>query len=537
MFIKKIHIENFKCIKNSDFELNEWLNIFVWDNWVWKTTVLEALDLALSWRYHWKYLWSELNQWLFNKATVENFINSLSGETKLPPPEIIIDLFIEWLEDPIKAEYEWNLNYLKRTACWIRFQIKIDESEISKIPSDITTLPIELYEYNWYTFSRTQITPRKFNKQLSSTFIDSSIFNYQSWWDATVFRAVKEAIDESEQMKISSNFRELQNGIGEHLSQINQEIKKLKFTEKEISIWMDYRWKNSWDNSLNIFIWGIPFSNCWKWEQCKIKTKIILSWEESEKSNILLIEEPESHLSYSELNKLINFINDNNHNKQILITTHSSFVANKLSLNNLILLTNNEELKQFKFSNLDSETYDFFLKLSWYDTIRFLLCPKVILAEWPSDDLIIQRAYKDNHNWKLPIEDWIDIITVWLSSPRFLKLIENLDKKVAIVTDNDWDYEKNIEERYKEFETYQNIKICASNDNEKNTLEPHLYWSNENNIEKFCRIMWWNDTDKNKILTRMKNNKTNYALSIFNSDEEIEYPDYILEAIKFFEDE
>ena len=53
MFINKITIENFKKFKErQSFELDKRLNIFVGDNEIGKSTVLEAVHLALTGYYH-----------------------------------------------------------------------------------------------------------------------------------------------------------------------------------------------------------------------------------------------------------------------------------------------------------------------------------------------------------------------------------------------------------------------------------------------------------------------------------------------------
>jgi predicted ATP-dependent endonuclease of OLD family len=46
----------------------------------------------------------------------------------------------------------------------------------------------------------------------------------------------------------------------------------------------------------------------------------------------VLIEEAENHLSHSNLNALIEHISKNRGDRQLLITTHSSFVLNKLGI-------------------------------------------------------------------------------------------------------------------------------------------------------------------------------------------------------------
>ena len=91
--------------------------------------------------------------------------------------------------------------------------------------------------------------------------------------------------------------------------------------------------------------------------------------------------------------------------KQVLITTHSSFVLNKLGLDKLILLTPSRGLR---LTDLPADTLGYFKKLSGYDTLRIVLAERVILVEGPSDELIVQRAYRDAHGGKLPLEDNVD---------------------------------------------------------------------------------------------------------------------------------
>ena len=74
--------------------------------------------------------------------------------------------------------------------------------------------------------------------------------------------------------------------------------------------------------------------------------------------------------------------------------------------------------------------------MSGYDTLRLILCKKAILVEGDSDELVVQRAYMDIHNGRLPIQDGIDVITVGLSFLRFLEVATILKKKtmMAILT-------------------------------------------------------------------------------------------------------
>lgn len=62
--------------------------------------------------------------------------------------------------------------------------------------------------------------------------------------------------------------------------------------------------------------------------------------------------------------------------------------------------------------SLKKETFEFFRKVAGYDTLRLILCKRSILVEGDSDELVVQRAYMDTHEGRLPIQDGIDVMTV-----------------------------------------------------------------------------------------------------------------------------
>lgn len=117
-----------------------------------------------------------------------------------------------------------------------------------------------------------------------------------------------------------------------------------------------------------------------------------MAHKKAKESNLILFEEPENHLSFTKLNQFIKTVTEKCEGKQMIITTHSSFVANKLNLRKLILLVKHKAY----LTDLSKETYDFFEKLSGYETLRMLLCKKKLIpVEGPSDELIVQRAFMD----------------------------------------------------------------------------------------------------------------------------------------------
>jgi len=70
MNISRVKIENFKCFEVFDLSLNDGLNILVGNNEAGKSTILEAIHLALTGLFNGKYLKNELTQYLFNSQTL-----------------------------------------------------------------------------------------------------------------------------------------------------------------------------------------------------------------------------------------------------------------------------------------------------------------------------------------------------------------------------------------------------------------------------------------------------------------------------------
>lgn len=146
----------------------------------------------------------------------------------------------------------------------------------------------------------------------------------------------------------------------------------------------------------------------------------------------------------------------------------------------------------------------------------------------------------------MPIEDQIDVISVGTSFLRFLELAVVLNLKVAVVTDNDGD----IAALEKKYEAYikdnkkDNIEVCydkvvdagdltiGKKPYNYNTLEPKILKANGNNIELFNSIFGTDYKTLEDLQKYMKNNKTEVALAIFNSDKNIVFPEYIMEAIR-----
>lgn len=77
MYISRIKLHNFKRFKSFDKEFNSGLNILVGDNEVGKSTILEAIHLALTGMYRGRYLKNDLTQYIFNQEAVQGYFQEL----------------------------------------------------------------------------------------------------------------------------------------------------------------------------------------------------------------------------------------------------------------------------------------------------------------------------------------------------------------------------------------------------------------------------------------------------------------------------
>lgn len=552
MFIRKVNIKNYKIFNSFSISFNNGINILVGDNESGKSTILEAINLALTGLLNGRYLRNELSQYLFNNDTVSEFIASLQTKEPLDLPKIIIEIY--FAGDDIDALLCGRNNMDKEDACGLYLKIEFDEQykdeyEEYILNENLTTLPIEYYKITWESFAYQSITAKGI--PIKSALIDSSNNRYQNGSDVYISRIIRNLLDSKEIVDISQAHRRMQEKFMEAdaIKAINVRINSTTpISDKIIELSVDFSSKNAWENSLLTYLNNIPFQNVGKGEQCLVKTRLALENKKTKEASVILLEEPENHLSHSKLSQLIYSIKENYGEKQIIISTHNSFVANKLGLENLILLNNQETTR---FVDLTPDTKSFFDKIPGYDTLRIILCKKAILVEGDSDELIVQKAYMDENNGKLPIDDGIDVISVGTAFLRFLEIARTLSKPVVVITDNDGDvrflqkkYSGYIEDDsvskeyiriyYDGVEDNGDLKLGKKKDTpfNYNTLEPKIVKTNDYDLDLFNKIFekeYMNIDDLHKY---MKANKTDCALKIFESKEKVKFPQYIMDAIR-----
>ena len=537
MYIKKVLIENYKCFEGRfELPLTKDVNIIVGNNEAGKSTIIEAIHICLTGLLNGRHIRNHLSQYLFNNAVEENYLKSLETDEKLPPPTITLEVHLE----DAPAILEGNNNLEKTKSSGISLKIEFDNeyqlqyAELLKSGNEIKSIPIEYYKITWRSFARDGVTAQSI--PFKSAIIDSTATRFQNGSDIYISRIVRNELDEKQKVEISQAYRNLKEQFKEtpSIQEINKKITSIAdISDKEVKIGVNLATKDAWEFGLTTFLNDVPFQNVGKGEQCIVKTNLSLGNKSTKNAGAILIEEPENHLSHTKLNQFIKGITNKSKDKQVIITTHDSFVANKLGLNNLVLLFNQQVMS---IGDLKNDTQEFFQKLPGYQTLRMLLGKKAILVEGDSDELIVQKAYMKSNEGKLPIEDGIDVISVKLTFKRFLYIAEKLGLPIAVVTDNDGNYADKIEKKYREFNSVKNINIFADNRNALYTLEPQFVDANKHQLKKLCEVIGIDFTKFNtedSISEKMQKMKTKWALKVFNSDEELEYPDYINRLIKW----
>ena len=149
-----------------------------------------------------------------------------------------------------------------------------------------------------------------------------------------ILDTVKETFNKKQQVDLALSYRMMKDQFltEKKVADINAFLsaKKGEVSEKTLSISLDASSRANSECGIVPHLDDIPMPLVGKGEQNSVKIK--LAMEESAESHPFLIEEAENHLSFSNLNVLIKRISDERADRQLLTTTHSSFVLNKLGL-------------------------------------------------------------------------------------------------------------------------------------------------------------------------------------------------------------
>jgi len=514
--IEKLKLLNFKRFQELNITFDKDSNTIIGDNESGKSTVLLALDLVLSGSR------SKIEniglEFLFNKKTISDFLISNKEYDDLPK------LFVELYLNEQNNEDLNGYNNSERKECdGLKLVICPDDNylnEIIDILKNDNNFPFEYYKWDFSTFQGKLYNG--YSRIINHVFVDNSRIGSEyamKEYINNMYNSYTEGADKFEyQNKYRQYKKEFNNVV---LKELNEKVGNYCFGVKNDS-------KSNLQTDLTIFEDDIAIENKGKGKQCFIKTEFAIR---KSKKNIdtVLIEEPENHLSNTNMQLLISQIG-NVKDRQLFIATHNNLICSRLDLKKAIILSSTSE-DVVKLENLDTDTAKFFMKLANHNILEFVLSKKVILVEGNAE-YILMGKFVETITKKTEKESGITIIAVnGLSFKRYLNIANILSIKTAIIKDNDGDYTNNCIKDYQDYNDNL-IKVFYENDNNKNTFEICIYLNNK----VICDKLFASTRRSLTVQEYMLKNKTESAFDLLENNEDLNVPEYIKKAIEWIKE-
>lgn len=532
--IRKVVLQNFKRFASSVIDFTPGLNMLVGDNEAGKSTLLEAINLCLTKRWNGKFFDVEFSHHFVTLSAVAEYLAQVAVGQTPQPPEVLVEVYLD--DDPAVAKLKGDNNSLREDAPGYRLRAALDPDFADEYkaflekPDEIKTVPTEFYKVDWHDFASQPVNVRAV--RVKASLIDASRIRLQSGADYHLQKIIGETLEPKERAQLARSYRLHQEQFGDNpsIKTINTSLTGSSgaVTSKSLTMEIDTSGASGWESALAPHLDRLPFHFSGSGEQNRLKILLALTRRVQE-SHMILIEEPENHLSFSSLNDLVERIASQCGERQLIIATHSSYVVNKLGLDQLMLLGGTGSAARLK--DLPSGTQDYFKKLPGYDTLRLVLAKQVVLVEGPCDELVFERAYVDRHGHR-PIEDGIDVISVHgLSATRFLDLAIPLQRRAVVLADNDGDYAKKVDDRYAAYTAHDFITVARSDDDTLPTLEPQLLGTN--GLDRVNAILGKSFASDDDFLKYAENNKTDVALGFHDhpATESVTWPKYVEDSI------
>jgi len=512
--IEKIRLINYRRFEDYTIKPNERINILVGDNETGKSSILEAIDIVASGSV--RKVESLGLDHLFNTTAIENFWETRKYHDL---PKMIIELYLE-------GDFDYTMNgknnSLNIVTDGIRLVCSPNEDYITEIneflTSEILIFPYEYYNIRFSTFSDEGYSGYK--RKLKTVHINNANLSSDYATNDFIERMYHQYTenDTRERIKHRSQYRQMKKQFCiDHLADLNERVPP----DKNYYFALENNHSNIFSQDLMIYEDLVAINNKGTGRQVLIKTDFALE-KAGENVDVILMEEPENHLSHGNLQRLVSSI-AGRQDGQIFITTHNSLISTRLDLNNLIILSADGKDEPLYLHNLSKSTSNYFLKSPPASILEFTLSPKIILVEGPSEYILFDKLYESITGRHID-QDSIHVLAIrGLSFRRYLEVSRITKSKVAVVTDNDGDYQNNCIKKYEDFNDLHNIKIFYSKNNDRRTLEYHLL---ENNKD-ICLNSFGNNP-----LDYMLRNKTECALELSKLSN-LAVPDYIREAIEW----
>lgn len=451
-------------------------NIFAWDNWVWKSSILESLDCFFNDPKNDYNKWNinlKASKWWLNKSRLIPFI----------APIFLIKKDLVWEKNKWDFESLDNFfrNEIKSARNFDYFILHRDELLDSKF-QDYFLVNIwirydswkiffhyfadELSEKLWYKYINNpdldsdknkdkkdseiqEFLEKKYNKLydfIKEKYIylyfplDLKPEEYTKLEKTEMQRLINKDLKDNILISIwwKKSVDDINKNLWTFLDDLEKELKDYKY-------WYDWKKKNIYPEDLIEKIIEAYFFNkllekktthksadinirikdLSSWEKRKVLidlASIYLSKDNNEKSIVIWIDEPEASLHSSKCYKQFKKLLDLSNNAQTLITTHWYWFLPIVSKWNVNILNKSED-ESIEFNNLDLRNYNEQIKKSWNN--------KNIDIELKSNYDLVNSIFSSLREW-----EWDWIICEWYSDKLylewFIKLL-NINNEINII--------------------------------------------------------------------------------------------------------
>lgn len=520
--IKTLHIKGFKKFKDLNVNFNEHVNILVGENEAGKSTVLDAIKIVLNQQY--RNADKSYLKDLFNIENIKAFYDNPSIETL---PQITIEIEFELDPTSKNSEYFYGEVYGEQKPqeekFGITFKCEFDKNLGSDLYDEISSgkIPYEYYSLTWKTFGNKPYQlikrPLKFINIDISGKDPASSFNY---YNRNLFNSIYEG---ENRISIKYQFRDkLEGSVNDIGLEPIDDKRVFGIDSKKVPL----------ESILSVYDDNIALENHGSGMECLIKTKIAL--DKRTGLNVVLMEEPENHLCFSTMKQMLAEIMKQQESSQLIITTHSNMIASHLDLRNILWISDE---KAMSLNNLKNDDAAFFMKADDNAFLQLLLSKKAILVEGATECLLVPHFYKQHTGHSIE-EDEITIISCGgISYKRYLSATENLNKKIAVITDNDGVQERIDESNVFNLDTEKQHIFMGKTVSEW-TWEQCIYNCNKSVLEQIVPIQdgakyLFHEKNYGPYLGKMLNDKAETAYQMLTSDKVFVIPDYVIEAFEW----
>lgn len=519
-YIKRLSIEGFKKFSFLEVDFNEHMNILVGENEAGKSTIFDALRTVLNQQYRTSD--KAVLRDLFNADMVAAFQANPSIKTL---PRIVIEVELELDPKQRNADYFHGEVYGRRKRqaekYGIRFECRFDEEIGDGLDESIREgkIPYEYYALTWMTYANRpyQMVKRPVNFISIDTTNNGTAASF-NYYNKALFAS---KYNEGMRTKAKNSFRDQLDHAFENigLPEIDEK-RKFGIDGKKVIL----------EAILSVYEDSISLENRGSGMESLIKTKIAL--DKKSGLDVILIEEPENHLSFSMLRKMLQEISEKQETSQIIVATHSNMIASRLNLNNVLWITD-EGAKSLSFVN--REVAKFFVKADDNAFLQLLLAKKAILVEGATEFLLIPYFY-EKMTGKTIEDDEVTVISCnGISYSKYLAIAESTNKKIAVITDNDG--KQNRIDNASTFNNAHSLQhIFMASEVKGWTWEACIYELNQAKLDTLIDVQpgakyLFHEKEYCPVLGKMLNNKVDVAYSMLTSGEDFEPPQYVKDAI------